>query len=278
MHITIQILEVFLPLAYVVIFGLYLRHFITPVGAEQRSSTLATRLLYGTLGTHLLYLGLHTIEFSHLPVATRADFLSLVAFFVALVYAFEERIHRDANTGVFFVALVALAQTWSSSLMDHSAAHPVLNDNPIYAIHVIFTVFGFTAFALSALYALMYILLSRQLKSRNLGLFFRRLPPLNILENMSRLATLFGIFFLGAGLATGHFLAVYVFDSFDLLDPKILITYVAWALYAMGYLVVKLRGLSGLRMAHLSVAGYSSLIAAMVFVNSFLPTFHTFAF
>lgn len=273
-----QILEVLLPLFYIAIFALYLRHFLMPKTESAGQTFLGTRLLYGALGTHLGYLLLHGVYYEHFPVASRADFLSLVAFCVAMVYALAERKQGNVNTGVFFIGLVAATQGWSSILMESSGAHPLLNEHPIYAIHVIFTVFGFTALALSALYALMYILLARQLKSRNLGLFFRRLPPLNVLENMSRMATLFGILFLGLGLGIGHFLAVYVLEDFNLIDPKIFITYVAWFLYLVGYVVVKIRGLSGLRMGYLSLGGYLSLILAMVFVNSFLPTFHSFSF
>ena len=278
MLLALQILEVLLPLFYAVVFVVYLRQFLSP-SSDEGAFFRGPTLLYAGLTTHLGYLILHGIEFHHFPVTSRADFLSLVAFCVGLVYAFAERKHKNANTGVFFIALVVATQAWSSILMEHSYTHPILYENPIYAIHVIFTVFGFTALALSALYALMYILLSRQLKSRNLGLIFRRLPPLNVLENMSRLATLCGIAFLGAGLATGHFLAVYVLDDyFNLFDPKIVITYIAWLAYVLGYLIVKLRGLSGLRIGYISLGGYLLLIASMVVVNSFLTTFHSFAF
>ena len=271
----LQILEIGLPLAYAAIFAIYLRHFLTP-STDAARPFVGSQLLYGALGVHLGYLTMLSMEVNHLPVASRAEFLSLVALCIGLVYAFVERKHSDPNTGVFFLPLVVTTQAWSSILMDPSVPHSLLEANPIYGIHVIFTVFGFTALAISALYALMYILLSRQLKSRNLGLIFRRLPSLNILEKMSRLATLCGILFLGIGLATGHFLAVYVLENFNFFDPKIVITYVAWAAYAIGYAVVKWRGISGLRMGYLSLAGYLTLIASMVVVNSFLSTFHSF--
>lgn len=274
MLLVLQLLEIFLPLLYAATFAVYLRQFMSRVDRGRRF--IGSELLYGALGIHLTYLIIHSIHFHHFPVSSRAEFLSLVALCIGFVYAVAERKHHDANTGVFFIALMVATQTWSSILMEPTTAAPVLHENPIYAIHVIFTVFGFTALALSALYALMYILLSRQLKSRKLGLIFQRLPPLNTLENMSRLATLFGIGLLGVGLMTGHFLALYVLEDFSFMDPKIIITYVAWTVYLIGYIVVKWRGLSGLRMGYLSLGGYLTLIAAMVVVNSFFYTFHSF--
>lgn len=274
MLIVLQIAEIILPLLYAAIFAVYLRQFLTH--SERGDRFPGSLLLYGTLGFHLTYLTAHSVYLHHFPVSSRAEFLSLVALCIGLVYAFAERKHKEANTGVFFIALIVATQGWSSILMEPSTAHPLLHENPIYGIHVIFTVFGFTALAVSALYALMYVLLSRQLKSRNLGMIFRRLPPLNTLENMSRLSTICGIAFLGLGLATGHFLALYVLDDFSFMDPKIIITYIAWALYAAGYLIVKWRRLSGLRMGYLSLGAYLALIASMVIVNSFFNTFHSF--
>jgi HemX protein len=276
MAFLIQLLEVGLPLAYAAIFVLYMRLFLKPEDHTKEGPFLGSQLLYGTLAVHLSYLGLLSYHVDHLPVASRAEFLSVLALCIGLVYAFVERKHRDANTGVFFLPLIIAAQGWSSLLMDHSAPHSILAANPAYGIHVIFMVFGFTALAVSALYALMYILLSRQLKSHQLGLIFRQLPALNILEKMSRLATLCGIILLGIGLGIGHYLAMYVLEYFDFFDPKIVITYVAWAIYAVGYLVVKIRGISGLRMGYLSLAGYLTLITAMVVVNTFLSSFHSF--
>ncbi len=273
METFVQILSFLLPVGYLAAFVLYLRRFLEE---DAEGPFFGSPLLVLTLVLHGAYLAAMGAAYDHIPISSRAEFLSLVVLCIGFVYIFAERKHGDPNTGVFFLPLLVVGQTWSSLLMDHGHTHPLLYENQVYGIHVLFTVFGFTSLAVSALYALMYILLARQLKSRNLGLIFRRLPPLNILEKMSRLATLFGILFLGIGLATGHFLAVYVLDDFNLLDPKIVITYIAWAGYALGYLVVKLRGLSGLRIGYLSLGGYLALIAAMIFVNTFLPSFHSF--
>ncbi len=275
MSTLIQILEIALPLMYGLVFAVYVRHFLTESG-QKSQSFVGSRLLYGVLGIHLSYLVMHGVNIEHIPVASRAEFLSLVAFCIALVYAFVERSQREADTGVFFIALAIATQTWSSILIKPAQPPELLTEYPVYGIHVLFTVFGFTALAVSALYALMYILLSRQLKSRNLGVIFRRLPPLSSLEKMSRLATLCGIIFLGIGLATGHFVATYALDDFNFLDPKIIITYVAWFAYAVGYAVVKIRRLSGLRMGYLALGAYLLLIASMVVVNTFLSSFHSF--
>ncbi|TXD39319.1 hypothetical protein FRC98_02670 [Lujinxingia vulgaris] len=270
-----QLIEIALPLAYMAIFALYVRRFVARKDrGDQRF--WGSPLLYGTLGTHVAYLALRGVELNHFPVSSKGEFLSLLALAIGLIYALTERRHGEPNTGAFFVGLSAIAQTWSSLIIDPNTAHPLLHEHPVYGVHVIFILSGFVSLAISAIYALMYVLLARQLKSRELGALFRRLPPLNTLENMSRLATLAGIVLLGLGLFSGHFVAIYVLDDFSLLDPKIVITYVAWAAYAVAFIWAKLRKLSGLRMGYLSLGGYLALIASMVLVNTFFSSFHTF--
>ncbi len=271
---VVHILEIALPLLYAAVFGLYLRNFFRTKDTSSRFA--GTKLLYGTLATHFTYLVLRGIAFHHFPVSSRAEFLSLLALCVGLVYVFTETRQKESDTGVFFIAIAAVAQTYSTLIIDDTIAHQLLHENPVYGIHVIFTVFGFAALAVSALYALMYILLSRQLKSRNLGVIFKRMPPLSSLENMSRLATFSGIILLGLGILLGHFVSLSQLNTFNLSDPKVLITDLAWLAYATAFATARLRSICGLRMAYLSLFGYLFFIAAIVVANTFSSTFHSF--
>lgn len=275
MSVALQILEILLPLLYVVVLGLYGRHFSD---GERSSGKLASRSLWGLLSVHIGYTVMRGIAQHAWPMGSKAEFLSLLALSIALVYALTERGEEDTQTGIFFVGIAAPFQAAASLLMEDIGAttHPILLEHPIYGIHVLFTVLGFAALTVGALEAVMYLLLSRQLKSRDLGLFFRRLPPLVTLEDMSRLSTIIGISLLGAGLGLGHFVAIYVLESFNPWDPKIVVMDVAWALYFVGFLVVRLRGVSGGRMGKLCVGAYVSLMLTMILSNVLLESFHSF--
>jgi ABC-type transport system involved in cytochrome c biogenesis permease subunit len=93
---------------------------------------------------------------------------------------------------------------------------------------------------------------------------------------MSRIATITGIILLGIGLALGHFVAIYILEDYNLWDPKIVIMDAAWAAYFVGFLVVKLRGLSGIRMGYLSLAAYLGLLLMMILSNMLTSSFHSF--
>jgi len=274
MSTVLQIIEIVLPLLYLGLTGLYARNFFD----QEHEKRTARTGLYGLLGAHLGYLTLLGVAQHAWPLASMAEFLSVLSVSLTITYAITERAEEDSNTGMFFLGIASIFQVFSSVLMEDitTKTHPLLLENPIYGIHVAFTVLGFAALAVGALDAVMYILLSRQLKSRELGLFFRRLPPLIRLETMSRIATLTGIALLGVGLGLGHFVAIYILEDYNLWDPKIVIMDAAWAAYFVGFVVVKLRGLSGIRMGYLSLAAYLGLMLMMILSNLLTSSFHSF--
>lgn len=269
----LHILEFALPALYAVTFALYFRHFLNPVSDEDFYGTIA---LKGTLAVHVGYLVLRGVLLDHFPIASGAEFLSLLAASITAIYLLVESRHKAPNTGIFFLGLVFLFQLASSVLVADMADVAVQSRHPVFAVHVLFTTFGFTALSLSAIYALMYVLLSRQLKSRDLGVIFRRLPALSTLEDMSRMATTAGVILLGAGLALGHWVALDSGASLSKLDPIIICADLIWLAYTVGLIVAKVRGLSGLRMGYLSLFGYLVLIGTVFVIITASGALHSF--
>lgn len=262
MQPLLHILDVVLPLLYAGVTALYLQQFI-----KDRAAFFSARyILYGVIGLHVAYFVLRTIEFSYFPFGTKPEFLSFVALSIAAVYAFIERQQKQSRTGIFFATIALIFQLPASVFMDYSGKHPILLENPTYAIHVVFLILGLTALATGALYALMYVILSRQLKNRALGMFFKRLPPLASLERMSRIGTVAGTVLLGAGLGMGYLLALDL-PGFNLFDPKFLIADGVWLGYAAGIVFARSRGLSGLQSAYLSLLWFAVFLASVAVAN-----------
>jgi ABC-type uncharacterized transport system permease subunit len=269
----LDISEFLLPALYAVAFALYFRHFLNP---ESEKAFFGSKLLKGTLAVHVGYLVLRGVLLNHVPFGTRAEFLSVLAISITAIYVLVETRERDPNTGVFFLGLIFLFQLASSVLVGEIADYPAQTRHAVFGVHVIFTVFGFAALSLSALYALMYVLLSRQLKSRDLGVIFRRLPALSTLENMSKVATIAGVLLLGVGLALGHWVALDQGATLGMLDPIIIAADLIWLAYFLGLILVSVRGLSGLRVGYLSLVGYIVLIGTVSVIMTVSGAFHSF--
>jgi ABC-type uncharacterized transport system permease subunit len=113
------------------------------------------------------------------------------------------------------------------------------------------TILGYTAICISALYALLYIMLNHNIKHHRLGLIYEKLPPLNLLEKMSIRSVQIGILFLGIGILLGH-----------LSNGKMKIAFsdFIWFCYFIGYLIAQLKKWRGRWMAYLSLTGFAILV------------------
>jgi ABC-type transport system involved in cytochrome c biogenesis permease subunit len=269
----LPILEFLLPALYAAVFALYFRNFLNP---ESSDSFFGPPTLKLTVVVHIGYLVVLGIATDHFPIAAGTEFMSVLAAAIGVIYILVEWRQTETNTGVFFIGLIFLFQLASSVLMQHVSDVPMRSREAVYSIHVIFTLMGFAALSIGALYAFMYVLLSRQLKSRELGLIFRRLPSLATLENMSKTATVAGIVVLGLGLALGHYFALGQAGSFNIFDPIIISADLIWLTYLIGLIVVTVRGLSGLRIGYLSLIGYVVLMSSMVAIVTIFGEFHSF--
>ncbi len=271
----LSVLSIALPVLYGGILVAYIRHFFDDEAGER---FWGSGVLYGVLAVHAAYLVVLGVETGHFPIASKSEFFSLLALSVGTTYAFAERRHREANTGLFFVALVFVFQLASSWMTGDPGVVPARSSNPLYGTHVILIVFGFAGLTVSALYALMYLMLNRQLKSRQLGLIFRQLPALNVIEKMSGLATTTGVVLLGLGLVLGHYLAVAEYGGLAMLThPMIIVADVFWIGYLVGLVAARSRALSGVRAGYLSVGAYVLFMSSMVVVLTQFGTFHTFS-
>ncbi len=258
MEATLDILNIALPLAYVALLATYLVRFLK----EDSETNWVQGLLWGTVGVHIAFFVLRGIYLGFLPLASQAAFGSLVALGIAGVYGILERSQGQASTGAFFLAPAAIAQTVASVQMGYATKHPILLENPVYGVHVILLVFGFVALAIGCLYAVMYLLMTKQLKARDLGVFFRRLPPLMTLERMAKIGSLIGVGLLTMGLAVGYLLAFSV-PEVDLSSPKIIVTDIVLLGYVVGIAVIRLRGLSGVQVSWAAIVWFAVFLLSV---------------
>lgn len=269
----LNILSVCLVLLYAATFFLYARHFFKD---DDESAFIGTRLLYTTLLLHLSHTIARGIVIDAFPLGQKAEFLSLIALSITGIYSLIEKREDETHTGMFFLGISMIFQLLAAALTEPPGHAALLLANPVYGVHVAFIILGTTGLSVGALWAGMYILLAHQLRNHELGVFFKRLPPLAKLEGMSKRSTITGIFLLAVGLGMGHYIAWNVVDGLNLLDPKIILMDMVLLTYIIGLIVVKLRGLSGRRAGYLSLAGYMLFLLTIVISNVALSSFHSF--
>ncbi len=189
MHTALQLLNVLLPLGYLLAALAYLVVFLE---SPEWAKTWATRLTASVVGAHVAYLLLATLTYQHVPVANAWEGFTFIAFAMAVVYLALEWRWKDKATGVFLMVPVLFFQVLSSAFVTHTREVDEILRSPLFAVHVTAALLGYVALSVAAVYGAMYTLLYRELKKHRVGLIFRRLPNLETLSRLNIGAVFFG--------------------------------------------------------------------------------------
>ena len=281
MLVLTSLFKVLLPLVYLVVWGLYMWLFYTDHPIARR---LCTRAAIVAVLLHMIAMVVRAVALQRLPMGNNLEFFSALALATMATYlVIEMRLHAK-NTG-FLVTGVAFVFEFTADAFIVTAAptNPLLKD-PGFAGHAVLVLLSYTALSLSFIYALLYLLQSRQLMRRKYGLLFRRLPSLETLEHMSVGAVKMAVPLMLAALVLGH---LWMYDLADRLppemaaelspyDPKVLISWVIFLGYTLGLLGNRFLGWRGRRMNILAVIAFLVTFSAMGLVHHFFPSFHKF--
>ena len=110
-----------------------------------------------------------------------------------------------------------------------------------------------------------------------MGFLFKRLPPLNKLDEMNYRILTIGFPFLTLGIITGAVWANYAWGSYWSWDPKETWSLITWLVYA-GILHGRLTvGWRGRRAAVFCIIGFGCVLFTFLGVNLLLPGLHTYS-
>ncbi|HEV8537675.1 MAG TPA: cytochrome c biogenesis protein CcsA [Bacteroidota bacterium] len=273
MHLLISLLEFLLPVLYFGTVWLYARAFFSGV---RFAETVKTPILVVTLLLHAAYIIARTTLLAHPPITSMFEILSLIAFTVALVYAYIQMRTRNSATGYFILMLPFFFQLVSSVFIKETVDVPPMLQSNLLGFHVSSAFLGYAAITISAVYAFLYLMLYHDIKSKQFGVVYKRLPNLETLERMSFTATIFGFLLLTIAIIVGIIWLPRAFGSFAFTDPKLFGTVAIWVVYALGLAAKKLIGWQGRRMMMLSVFGFALAVFSITIINIFFTQFHRF--
>jgi cytochrome c-type biogenesis protein CcsB len=213
----------------------------------------------------------------YLPITNLFESLSFFAFSTVCVFlAFELRYNlRVLGT---FVAPVAMIFGLLSALLPGEVRPlpPVLDSNWL-PIHVLLLFSGYAVFAVAFGAGIMYLLMERELKAKRMGVIFKRLPSLDVLDDINNRCLKIGFPLLTLGIITGSIWAEYAWGSYWSWDPKEVWALVTWFLYAAllhGRMTV---GWRGRKAAILAIAGFCAVLFTFLGVNLLLPGLHSYS-
>lgn len=270
-----------LPLAlYVAAWVAYLRYFAR---RDVSTGRLATALLAAGAVAHTYLIGMKTMQVGHVPVVGTAAAVSAFVWLLALSYLYTEMTTDERAMGIFIAPLLAILQILPTLRPEVSERPPVL-ESPWFAVHVLSLLVAYSSFALACVVSITYVLLFKEIKAKHLGVFYARLPSLDVLDLMNLRAVTVGWVFLTVGVAVGILWASEAqatstdprVQAMRLGDPKIFVALLCWLVYTFQLSARRVIGWSGRRAAWLSALGFALVLLNFVPVSYFLTESHRF--
>ncbi|MBW1720863.1 MAG: c-type cytochrome biogenesis protein CcsB [Deltaproteobacteria bacterium] len=234
------------------------------------------RILFSGFAVLTLYLGLRYYDLGAAPVLTLKS--SLVFFAWAVIGAcllFQLRFKLMVLSS-FATPLAACLLIVSSALPGGEAIVKPMYKSLWLTIHVGTIFMGNGIFALTFLAAIMYLIQERQIKKKQFGGFFNRLPSLATLDAVNHYTLIYGFPLLTVGMVTGAIYAQYALGSYWRWDPKEIWSLITWLFYATLLHERLAVGWRGRRAAILSIAAFMVLIFTFVGASLWLSDYHSF--
>ena len=246
------------------------------------SGGLATVLLAFAAFAHTFVIGMETMRVGHVPFASATSFILMFVWLLALSYLYVELTTGERAMGVFILPLLVGLQAIPAFIAGADEPRSAILESPWFGVHASSLLFAYASFALAAVLGITYVLQFKEIKAKDLGFFYERLPPLNVLDEMNLKAVKIGWLFLTVGLITGGIWASQLAPrpdsagfSMSLADPKIFVAVLCWAVYSFELYAQRI-GWRGRRAAWLSAVGFGIVLLNFVPVSYFFTTSHNF--
>ncbi len=251
-------------------------YFYKFVKNEKDVSISARVLLILTIFINIIYLGSLAYVFKKFPLSSLSEAFDLIAIMLAITYLLIEIYTKNSNTGFLILGLIFLFKLVSLSFASHSSeVNPILT-NWYFILHVIPAALGYAAFGLSMIYGILYLSLYREIHQKKFTTFYKRMPPLGTMDKMTRASVKLGFILLTIGIFAGFVLTKQIFSQYFRFDPKIIAIVVIWIVYFSFLVISRVFSWKGKRYAISSIIGFCIVALALLIVQVFLKSFHSF--
>jgi len=188
----------------------------------------------------MLILGMRSQMRGSCPLGDSGEILIFAAWSLTLFYLVVGSVYRLSLLGVFTAPLVCflLVMAWLPGMLEENPPHFEIVDAWREG-HAAFSVLAYGALALSAVAAVMFLVLNNQLKGERMGTgLFKNLPPARELSAIVKRLLL-----LGFGLLTLGLIAGLVMEKSDGWGKHLIVALVQWLAYAVLLLINWRRGM-----------------------------------
>jgi cytochrome c-type biogenesis protein CcsB len=252
----------------------YLAYIIFLKGAFSK---IAATLVSVGFASHTLAILTRYLEAGHTPVTNLYESLSFFAWMITGLLLIANLRYKVKVLGSFLTPVALILMLFALALpKEIFPLAPVLKSF-WHPFHVIFAFLGNAIFTLTFCCGVMYLIQEHQLKSKKMGAITRRLPPLNLLDDLNYQSLKFGFPLLTLGIITGAIWAEYAWGRYWNWDPKETWSLIIWLLYAAMLHQRLTVGWRGRKAAIMAIVGFLAVLFTFLGVNLLLPGLHTYS-
>jgi cytochrome c-type biogenesis protein CcsB len=246
------------------------------VTGRRTVERLAYNFLLAGFVIHFLSLLTRYFLAGYTPVTNLHESLSFFAFCTAGFFIFLGRVYRVAMLGSVVLPVLSVMLIWALTLPSEIKPLPPILASFWLPIHTAFAFIGNAIFFTGFLVSIVYLVLERRIKRKQIGPISGRFPSLETLDLINYKCMSYGFPFLTLGIITGSLWADLAWGSYWNWDPKETWSLITWIVYAILIHNRLAIGWRGRRTAYMMIAGFVSVLVTFLGVNLFLGGLHSY--
>jgi cytochrome c-type biogenesis protein CcsB len=234
----------------------------------------AFHLISTAIAFHFVSMIIYTVTIRQIPIQNLSQSLSVAAFFLGCMFLFFQYKFDLKILGLFvsiiLSATMLIVLALPETLIEKNS---VLKGFWLYS-HITLVFAGDAALALACGTGILYLLQEKGIKEKSPGFFFKRLPSLDLLDNVGYTCLTTGFALLTIGLITGFIYAKTIWGRFWGWDPKEIFSVGTWIIYAALLHLRLYSGWRGRKSAIMTIVGFLIIIFTFLGVNLLLGGHH----
>ncbi|MCX8043833.1 MAG: c-type cytochrome biogenesis protein CcsB [Desulfobacterota bacterium] len=241
---------------------------------------IGTAFCAHTAGLGLRWYESYQLGYGHIPISNFYETLVSLSWTTVIIYGVIVLRYKIHVFGALLFPIVSAAMAYASlspNVRDEIAPLiPALQSNWL-TYHVLTCFFGYSAFAVSFVTSIVYLVKTRTTGQRQHDASGELIPSLALMDDIMYKTVAVGFLLLTVGIITGSVWAHYAWGSYWSWDPKETWSLITWFIYAVFLHARLTRGWRGRRMAVVSIIGFCCVLFTFLGVNYLLSGLHSYA-
>ncbi len=249
-------------LFYLLAFGAHLLSFL---GKSEHGDQAAFRLMQaGFLSATFYFVVEAAVLKTFVPVVDAAHALAFFAWSLAFVYLVLLAKAQSESFGLALTPVLVSLLAAALFVSTGGSGNPVPAAHPLFMLHILSAFFAYASFSISFAAGVLYLLQQHELKSRNAGTFYHKLPSLEDLERLVDQPMGWGSLLLVTAVAIGFGWSKSAYGEYWFSDPKTLSTAAVALVYGLIMVLRMMARLRARQAAIFSVAAFVLMILSFV--------------